>query len=150
MLYIFILKVCYLKGHFLDSGWRDGRREKSQVKRMRRVKKGSQIHFWMLVLASPFSPNPDRKRLRLVPQIGITCSSTVLTHKNMFSFPLHIISFCFLLLSYTTCPVKSRLTPLDTEGRRGLWQHYKKTTWPFVCVCFLFFVHVCTHMCVYV
>lgn len=51
----------------------------------------------------------------------------------------------------TTCPVKSWLTPLDTEGRRGLWQHYKKTTWPFVCVCFLVFctcVHTCVRVCV--
>lgn len=80
-------------------GWGGGRGNiRSKVKRMTEVKQvnGEQPHFWTLVLAAERRPlHSDLKWLRIAPQLGITCSSTVFLQMKIFYFCLSTLVFFF-------------------------------------------------------
>lgn len=149
---IFILKVCYLQGHLLEKGevveekkwlaeakgWEDDRGLEGQ---MRAATFFGRL-IWLQNLWQVSRPlDPDRMWLRSVPQLRITCSSTVFLHIESFIFvcPHRVLSFlcfCFLFffgLSYTFWEIengRSNLRPPPPhwtlsvmEWRQGLWQH---------------------------
>lgn len=74
---------------------------RSKVGRMTELR-GGQPHFWTFRLLRPLQPSLDLKWLRIAPQLGITFSSTVLSHIKMFYFCLSTQHFSLpFWLSYT-------------------------------------------------
>lgn len=146
-------------------GWGGGRGNiRSKVKRMTEVKQvnGEQPHFWTLVLAAERRPlHSDLKWLRIAPQLGITCSSTVFLQMKIFYFCLSTLVFFFFFFpshGFLTqflgrfCGFKmAGQTPtgrfIVITGRRGLWQNtIERPLGLFVCI---FCTCVCAHVCVY-
>lgn len=142
-----------------SSGW----------KRSKRSKEGGHIFghlFWPLsppqVTRWPLHPKPE------VTQDSSTArdhllSNCVCTHKKMFYFCLSTHFFSLLFFSWLFLHIflggdlwfqNGRSNPRGTlcviKGRQGLWRHYRKTTWPFVCVfvcvCVCAWVRVCGMM----
>lgn len=171
---IFILKVCYLKRALAGEGWGGGRGfmmgwgQRSRGWQRSNRSKGRQPHFWTLVLAAESSighqmtscpwPEVTQDSSTAWDHLLIKCVSTheknvlflfVHTHffpSSFFLAFLHIFwEICgFKMAGQTWVPPAGHF--LWLRGRQGLWQHYRKTTWPFVCV----FVCVRAHVCVYV
>lgn len=125
---------------------------------------GEQPHFWTLVLAAERRPlHSDLKWLRIAPQLGITCSSTVFLQMKIFYFCLSTLVFFFFFFSFSWLSYtifgeilrfqNGRSNPhwtlyCDHGETRTVAKHYRKTTWPF-CVHFLYVcVRACVRVCV--
>lgn len=159
------------KGHLLKKGevvkeeiwWAEVKSQEDD--RDQKVKR-RQPHFWTLVLAAKSSighqmtsspwPEVSQDSFTDWDHLLINC---VFTHDFFyFLFLLVHTPFFFLFLAFlhflgrfvvSKWPVKPKYpywTLHVIKGRQGLWQHNRKTTWPFVCI----FVCVCAHVCVYV
>lgn len=153
-------------------GWGGGRgKMRSKVKRTTEVKKvkGGQPHFFghLFWLLSPpqvtwWPLPPDLKWLRIAPQLGITCSSTVFLHIQMFYFCLSTHHFFCLFLAFlhifgrfvdSKMAGQTWVPPLDAlcdEGETRTVANTIERPLGLLCAFLYLCVRMCAWMCDYV